>query len=77
MAQETTQEALKGSVAVCIVFLVLNTFFVILRFIARFRLKQSKLGWDDILIIAGYFANVGLCADALGMPLHHLILCHD
>lgn len=66
MPEETAKEALQSLVAVCITFLILNSFFVILRFISRFHVKQQKVGWDDILIIAGYVANIGLCVDAFG-----------
>ena len=62
--QQTTKQALEGLVAVCITFLILDSFFVILRFISRFHVKQQKIGWDDILIVAGYFTNIGLCIDS-------------
>ena len=65
----TAKEALQGLLAVCVVFLVLNTFFVVLRFIARLHVKQQQIGLDDVFIIVGYVFNIGLCVDALSKLL--------
>lgn len=67
MQEETAKQTLQGLIAVCITFFVLNTFFVVLRFISRFHVKQQQLGWDDALTVAGYITNIGLCIDSLGV----------
>ena len=43
---QTASEAVKPLVIVCIVYLVLNSFFVMLRFASRFVIRRSELGWD-------------------------------
>jgi hypothetical protein len=47
-------------VTISIVFIILNSVFVILRFYARF-ITKTAYGWDDYLIIAGFISNVSLC----------------
>ncbi|KAN0066797.1 hypothetical protein V8E54_015086, partial [Elaphomyces granulatus] len=47
-------------VTISIVFIILNSVFVILRFYAR-SITKAAYGWDDYLIIASFISNVSLC----------------
>jgi hypothetical protein len=49
---------------IAITFLVVNTFFTILRFYAR-SLTKIAMGWDDYLYIAAYIFNIGLCINSI------------
>ena len=53
------------AIACGVVFLVLNTLFVGLRFVAR-RMKKVPWGWDDVYIVAGTLFSYGLIASCLG-----------
>lgn len=59
-------------VAISIVFLVLTTVFLGLRFYSK-RLMRSKSGWDDILLVGAYLCNASLCTVIIGKS--GLILC--
>lgn len=48
----------------CIVFLVLDTLFVVLRFFSRWH-QRVKWGWDDTLMLGGWLTCVGLCIDGI------------
>ncbi|KAK4167026.1 integral membrane protein [Cladorrhinum sp. PSN259] len=48
-------------IAICIAFAILTTIFVPLRFWAR-RTRAASFGFDDVLILAAYIVNLGLCA---------------
>ena len=48
---QTASEAMKPLVVVCVVYIILDVFFVTLRFISRFIIRRSEVGWDDWLII--------------------------
>jgi hypothetical protein len=48
-------------ITISIVFIILNTIFVILRCYARF-ITKAAYGWDDYLIFASFISNIGLCA---------------
>lgn len=52
-------------IGVAIAFMVLETVFVILRFVAR-RKTLSPLGWDDYLIYPALVVNLGMCAHGIG-----------
>ncbi|TGO51455.1 hypothetical protein BCON_0161g00280 [Botryotinia convoluta] len=59
----------------CIVFLVLDTLFVVFRFISR-HYQKAAFGWDDVLMLAGWFTCAGLCIDgmiapSLGIGVHY------
>ncbi|KAH9216680.1 hypothetical protein DL95DRAFT_362975 [Leptodontidium sp. 2 PMI_412] len=47
-----------------ILFIVLNTLFVTLRYYAR-HITKAGLGWDDFFLSAGYVSNIGLCVTAI------------
>ena len=49
-----------------IAFLVLDTTFVALRFLARTVKKQAGFGWDDWLIIPALIAGIGVCVSGIG-----------
>lgn len=55
----------------CIAFAVLTTIFVPLRFWAR-TIRMAALGFDDVLILAAYIVNLGLCA--LGIREYYHLL---
>lgn len=46
--------------AICGVFIALETCFVALRYYARY-LTTSGFGWDDAIIPIAWLTNVGLC----------------
>ena len=50
---------------VAILFIVLDTVFVGLRFLSR-QLQTAKYGWDDYLIIPAWLSAVGLMIALLG-----------
>ena len=54
----------------CIVFLILNTLFVGLRFLSR-HYQTACFGWDDFLIALGWVTTIGLCIDGIGMSSPH------
>ncbi|KAF2116794.1 hypothetical protein BDV96DRAFT_34975 [Lophiotrema nucula] len=63
-------------VACCVVFVVLETFFVTLRFIAR-HVKKVSWGWDDALVVSATIFSFGVIASCLvdvyaGGAGHHL-----
>lgn len=51
----------------CIVFFVLDTLFVVLRFFSRWH-QRVKWGWDDTLMLGGWLTCVGLCIDGIIAP---------
>ena len=53
-------------VTISIVFIILNTIFVILRFYAR-SITKTAYGWDDYLIIASFISNISLCVVSISM----------
>ncbi|KAF2202540.1 hypothetical protein GQ43DRAFT_307710 [Delitschia confertaspora ATCC 74209] len=55
-------------IAIAILFIILNTLSVAIRFYAR-RLNKSTLGSDDLVIPFAWLVNVGLCA--LGITMVH------
>lgn len=46
--------------AICVLFIILETVFVAMRYYAR-NLTPTGLGWDDAIISLAWLANVGLC----------------
>ena len=58
--------------SICIAFIVLDVFFVAIRFIARY-LQRAPLGWDDYLIVIALINLLGLEIDGLCAyrPLNH------
>ena len=67
MAEETAEEVLGTLVGVAVLFIVLDTFFLFLRFISRSVIKKVTVGADDILMYPGYALNIGLCITAICM----------
>jgi hypothetical protein len=51
--------------AVSVAFIVLEIFFVVLRFWAR-KIGNVRWGADDIFIILGLMCSVGVCVCSLG-----------
>ena len=47
-------------VVTAIVFIILNTVFVCLRFLSR-HLQNAAYGWDDAFIVPSWLANIGMC----------------
>lgn len=66
---ETADDVLQPLINIAIAFIVLNTLFVGLRFVARLLVKKAELGWDDWLLIPAYILNIGLCAAGIGESL--------
>ena len=64
---ETTSQALKPLVAVCVVLIVLDTIFFLLRLFARLWVKPVPFGWDDLLLVIAYLVNICACALGLGL----------
>ena len=58
---QRADEVLRPLRVVCILFMVLNTLFVVLRFISRNYVKKLELGLDDIMIIPSWICNIGTC----------------
>ena len=52
-------------VTVSIIFIILNTVFVILRCYAR-SLTRATYGWDDYLIFASLIFNIASCVLSIG-----------
>jgi len=52
-------------VVTSIIFLVLTSVFLGLRFYAK-RLMRSRSGWDDLLLVGAYLCNTGLCVVYIG-----------
>ena len=52
--------------SVAISFMILDTLFVIVRFISR-RYEPAKLGWNDMLLILGWMNCLALATDGLSM----------
>ena len=72
---ETASEVLAPLVACCIAFIVLNTFFLALRYVARLWIKPVPLGADDAFIIGAYIVDIGTYTIILGILYHKHILC--
>lgn len=53
-------------IAVSVVFIVLDLFFVGLRELARHRTKATW-GWDDYFILPALVVNIGLCIHGISM----------
>lgn len=53
------------AVAIAVIFLVLASVFLGLRFYAK-RLMRSRSGWDDLLLVGAYVCNAGLCVVIIG-----------
>lgn len=49
-----------------IIFFVLTTVFLGLRFYAK-KLMRSQSGWDDLLLVGAYICNTGSCIVVIGM----------
>lgn len=62
---QTASEAMRPLLIVCILYIVLDVFFVSLRFISRFIIRRSEIGWDDWLILPAFICNVAACAAGL------------
>lgn len=67
MDERRAQDVLPTLIAIAITFIVLDTFFLVLRFISRVLIQKVSIGVDDFLIIPAYCMNVGLCCVAIGM----------
>lgn len=55
----SARQVLQPLVACCIALIVLQSLFVALRLTSRLLVKRAEIGWDDYLIIPGYFINIG------------------
>lgn len=64
-AEEVEQYSGDKVVATSIIFAILTSIFLGLRFYSK-SLMRSRSGWDDILLVAAYLFNVGLCAVGIG-----------
>lgn len=47
-------------IVTAIVFIILNTIFVCLRFLSR-HLQNTAFGWDDAFIVPSWLTNIGMC----------------
>lgn len=58
--------AYKGdSVIACsVVFIILCTIFLVLRFVAH-RISRSKISWEDWIMIPAWVLMMGLCANVI------------
>lgn len=56
---------IKGSVAVAVVFIVLEVVFIALRFFAR-KIGKIAWGWDDSLMIAATISCLAVIGYSLG-----------
>ncbi|KAK2606737.1 hypothetical protein N8I77_005468 [Diaporthe amygdali] len=65
-AEEIEQYSGDKVVATSIIFAILTSIFLGLRFYSK-SLMRSRSGWDDILLVAAYLFNVGLCAVGIAM----------
>ncbi|MCJ1473008.1 hypothetical protein MMC13_001657 [Lambiella insularis] len=63
-------------IAIATLFIVLEAVFVLLRFYARHRTATST-GWDDVLILASWFANLASVTNmGFGRHLVEVLLFH-
>lgn len=53
-------------IATSIIFFVLTTVFLGLRFYAK-KLMRSRSGLDDLLLVGAYICNTGSCVVVIGM----------
>ena len=53
-------------VTVSIAFIVIDTFFVGLRFVSR-RYEPAKVGANDVFLVIGWLNCLAQCADGIGM----------
>lgn len=83
-ATETARDALRPLVIVSCLFIVLDTIFVVLRFVSRNVIKKVEFGWEYVMIYhlenAGFYSSpthVGItvaslanfcCSDFLIIP---------
>lgn len=65
-SNQTASHQLHGFVAVCVIFIVLDTFFGILRVVARLQVKSASLGWDDIILVPAYILAIASAATGIG-----------
>ncbi|KAI4162631.1 MAG: hypothetical protein LQ342_003677 [Letrouitia transgressa] len=56
-------------IAICALFIILETTFVALRYYAR-HLTPAGLGWDDAIIPVAWLTNIGLCILCIN-AVHH------
>lgn len=64
--------------AICVLFILLETTFVALRYYAR-HLAPAGLGWDDAIIPLAWLTNIGLCILCISecyLVLSHSSRCH-
>ncbi|APA10888.1 hypothetical protein SS1G_03439 [Sclerotinia sclerotiorum 1980 UF-70] len=57
----------RSLIITCIVFIILDTLFLALRFLSRYY-QKAGFGWEDVLMIAGWLTCLGLCIDGLIAP---------
>ncbi|KAL9054794.1 MAG: hypothetical protein Q9162_003917 [Coniocarpon cinnabarinum] len=55
-SSQTASDAMRPLVVVCIVYLVLDSFFVALRFGSRFFIRRSEIGWD---VSIAHYESIG------------------
>jgi len=62
----------------CIVFLVLNTIFVALRYVARYYHQNGVpvFGWDDVFILLGWIFCQAVAIDGISKSRNYLQLIH-
>lgn len=59
-SMKTGREALQPLYASCVIFIVLNTFFFVSRFVSRLAIRRLEIGWDDITIIPAYISTLSI-----------------
>lgn len=59
-SDESAASALSPLYATCVAFIILDTLFVVARFISRIFIGKVRLGWDDWWIIPAWLFSVTL-----------------
>ena len=63
---QTAEHVLHPLLIVSVVYIVLDSLFVFLRFVSRQLIRKSQLGWDDWLLIPAFVFNLGSCVLGIG-----------
>ena len=50
--------------AVCISFIIIDTFFVAMRYLSR-RYQKAPFAWDDVLIVVAWVNLLGVSIDGI------------
>ena len=59
--EQTADQVLHPLLVVSVLYIVLDTLFVFLRFVSRQFIRTSQLGWDDWLLVPAFIFNLGSC----------------